>query len=350
MLLLVMTASPAAADSTGVCFTAVDDSLLDMSYLATWYGGQLCVPCAAFSYLGVYYTYFAEGNILQMYSGSNQLFFDLVNGGCTSGNDSTFTASAVNRNGTIYVPASFVSGFFGSYASHISGNGFGDIIRIKSGSATLTDAQFINAAESLMKARLGISGGSGSTSTPAPTTPSTPVPTPLDELKSGSASLCFVGMPTSAELDSLDSVSAALCFLITAQEALDSPDLLRRIAGAGHSIGIYCDSEGGKNAQDALDAVFYAAFMRPSFIAADDAMESYAREFAADNALLYLSPDLTYSSDANPESVKSAIPEGGLTVVLITDSGSAAYAPASYASSLSASGIRLAALRETFFD
>ena len=156
-------------------------------------------------------------------------------------------------------------------------------------------------------------------------------------------------MPDSSVLDALDSGSYYLpvCFLVTAQEAEDSPETVRRISGSGHILGVYCSSETGKNATDALAAIFTAAFVRPSFIVSDSSMEEYAKNFAADNDMVYITTNHIFSSDVSPEAVTTSLNAGGQTVVLITEG--AGHTASDYASRLRVSGFRLTALRETFF-
>lgn len=347
LMLLLSPGATAGADSTGVCFSAVDDTLLDLSQAAIWYSGQACVPSSVFSYLGIYYNYFADNNVIQLYSGNKQLFFDLTNGGSYSGNDSKFTASATYLGGTVYVPASFVSGYFGYYTSYISGSGYGDIIRIKTGGDQLTDAQFMDAASSLMKNRLGMSESSAPPTTPTPTV--SPTPSPTEEPSDGEAVLCFVGLPGADALDSMESMGGyKCCFLITAAEAETSPDSVRRLFCGGHSIGVYCSSETGENADAAVRAIYSAAFSRPAFIASDSASETYCRAYAAEHGMAYVSADVTYDGDVSPMMIASALAGSGRMLVLITQAGKVEDSIPSIMYYLGGKGFSLLALRETY--
>lgn len=346
IILLLALCAFAGADSTGVCFTAVNDTLLDLSQAAIWYAGQACVPCSVFSSLGINYSYFPENSTIQLYSGTKQVFFDLANGGSYSGNNSQFAASATSVGGTIYVPASFVSGFFGYYATYIAGSGYGDIIRIKTGGDQLTDAQFMDAAASLMKSRLGIPTGGTTPVTPTPAV--TPTPEPSEPITDGEAVLCFVGLPSADALDAMESAGGKVCFFVTASEAEEKPDALRAIFCGGHSIGVYCDAKTGENADAAVRAVYSAVFSGPDFIATDSANETYGRNYAQEHGMAYFTADLSYDGNVSPTTVESALADVGRTLVRISQTGEAADAVSKYIYYLSGRGYRLLALRETY--
>ena len=66
-LLFVSVIQPAAADTSGLCFTAINDTLLDLGSLAASVNGTIYVPAKIFSSLGVYSSSFNDTNDTVMY-------------------------------------------------------------------------------------------------------------------------------------------------------------------------------------------------------------------------------------------------------------------------------------------
>ena len=123
----------AGADSTGVCFTAVDDKLLELSLSPVYYSGVSYVSARVFAYCGIYYTYFSASDTAQLYTSTRNIFFDIANATAYDENYKYYSASAVMRNGVAYVPVSWMCGYFGLTYSVIPGKGNGDILRIMTG-------------------------------------------------------------------------------------------------------------------------------------------------------------------------------------------------------------------------
>ncbi|MGN0968416.1 MAG: stalk domain-containing protein, partial [Oscillospiraceae bacterium] len=146
-LCLGLLAIPLAAGAAGdPCFMAVNDTLLDLEdrYIPITVSGQYYVPYTALDggvtgiSLGIFPIYNSIENTLTIYNREQVLMFDLSAGTCTDRSGSSLSARAVIRNGRIYVPARFVSEYFGlSYASRTTT--YGPLVRIRSSSAIITD-------------------------------------------------------------------------------------------------------------------------------------------------------------------------------------------------------------------
>lgn len=304
----------AGADSTGVCFTSVNDLLLDLSLSPVFYGSVPYVSASVFANFGIHYSYFASDLTAELYTESKQIFFDMDVGNAYDTNHTTYEASAVYRNGVAYVPVFWTCRYFGLTASLIAGNGNGDILRIKDGSEVLTDNRFLEAASQLMQSRYseyyGVSDDQD-TDTDSPDNKTSP---------SAVITLSFIGLPTDEILDDLDKYDLKACFFLTASEADENSDTLRRLVCSGHSIGIYCDGLPSEEVPAAADAIYRAAQIMPTLLTAPSSDETDCKEYAADNAMAFYSADYevtasTSGSSAVTAAISSASSDYGLCFI-----------------------------------
>jgi len=298
ILFLAPFVQTATADNSGLCFTATNDLLLDLGSMTAFVGGISYVPAKVFSTYGVYFNYFDSDTTATLYNSSKNIYFDLSSGNSYDSFDNQYSVSATFKNGQVYVPVSWVCQYFGLYYSYISGDGYGDIIRIKNGGEVLTDSQFLNAASSLMHTRYNEYFG---TTSPTTSTPSEPV-TSGKESEVASASLSFIGLPSEKLLDSLDDYAAKVCFFVTANEVASSPDVIRRIYGSGHSIGIYCSSSPEQECILTADLIFEAAQIRSTLICSSASISENAKAYAGSNGYAYFDPAIEIFSTAKHSS------------------------------------------------
>ena len=150
--LVALSAAPlgARADETGLCYIALNEAFADGA-LAYFSGSAAYVPIDCFADFKLYNSYHAADDTATLFSSSKQLFFELDTGRTYDSSDNYYNTSAIRRNGQVYVPVSFVCSQFGFSYSIIEGVGYGDVCRIKDSSYTLSDSQFLSAAESLMR-------------------------------------------------------------------------------------------------------------------------------------------------------------------------------------------------------
>ena len=298
LILVLLLCAPlietASADNSGLCFTATNDTLLELGSMPITANGTVYVPGSIFAKpFGVYYNYFDARSTAMLYNSYKQIYFDLYNGNCTDSNGTTYSASAVYKKGQVYVPLAWICWYFNLDYSYKNGNGYGDLLRIVNGNEVLTNQQFFDAAASLMQSRYNDYFGVNTsvTTTPSPSTPNSSgnnTGTP----KSGSISLSFVGIPTANFLNILDSYSLKACFFVTADDANNSPDIIRRICGTGHSIGIYCKSSVKSECDDAVTAIFEAAQKRPILITSPDSIAGNCSDYAKLNGFSYFKPKI----------------------------------------------------------
>ena len=276
----------ASADSSGLCFTATNDNLLELSYMTAFVGGTTYIPAKVFSTYGVYYSYFESKTTAELNNGTKQIFFDLSSGNSYDSFNETYSVSAVFKNGQVYVPVAWVCNYFGLGYSYINGNGYGDIVRLKNGKEVLSDSKFLEAATNLMRNRYNEYFGNVEPVTPVPTQ----TPTDDTEIGKASVSLCFIGLPSEKMLDSFDNYAFKACFFITAEEAAKAPDTIRRMCGSGHSIGIYCGISPDNEVQAAEEIIFEAAQVRPTLITSPAIISQSCLLYADANGYAYFSP------------------------------------------------------------
>jgi len=349
-LLFVSVIQPAAADTSGLCFTAINDTLLDLGSLAASVNGTIYVPAKIFSSLGVYSSSFNDTNDTVMLNNSNlQVYFELKTGRCYNGMGTEYSASAIYKNGQVYVPANWVCYYFGFTFSYISGVGYGDLARISSGKVWLSNQQFLDAATTLMHSRYNEYYGVNNMVAPTPTQPETSPNTSVSIPKSTSVSLCFTGIPSATILNSLDSYNYKACFFVTVEEAESSPDIIRRIYGSGHSLGIYCKTSAQSECEAAVSAIFEAAQFRPVLLTSPDSISKSCAVYAAANGFAYFTPKTVIASNvAYSSSVTAKLEHStGYSTLALTSNENTGKMLSGILQYINAKGISVTALRET---
>ena len=160
-LLLALQLTPGTADAvlSGVYFVAVDYDLMPLSQetMPFWSDGQLYVSHTAFSgsygsTLGISCSVNTARQVTVLFTLQNALFFDTGTGTTYDNQGNTYTETAIERNGYVFLPIRLVTSFFGLTYSYRQTETV-PLIRIKSRSAVLSDELFIDAAASLMRSR-----------------------------------------------------------------------------------------------------------------------------------------------------------------------------------------------------
>lgn len=247
---------PASSASSTVYFTSINDNLrpLTADTMPTWSGGVLYVPYTVFlaQYNGGFklvdvdysYIHTSTTHKLTLYTLQQMLTFDLKNGTCREEiSGESYPAQAIMRNGIPYLPVVMVCNFFGldfSYTAFSQGY----LVRINNDSVVLSDAKLIDAASNLINRYLREYNQSIN---PAPdtTTPTSP-PSEPDESNTTNVStylafLCKDGQGLDQILSALDSAGNQALFFFTPEALEQEDDLVRRILGTGHSVGILAD-------------------------------------------------------------------------------------------------------------
>lgn len=321
-LIFALPVPSARADSSGLCFTAVNDGVLEVSYMPVSVGGRRYIPCSVFEKFGISYTYFPADNAAMLSLGSSMLIFYMSAGEdedtCFDGNDNPLPLKAVYMYGMAYVPR-YTGSYFGLKDTYIEGTGYGDIIRIVDGSQYLTDPDFISSATSRIKQRYNEYYGGR--------TPATPEPTPSEspEITYSEIYLCFIGIPTDEMLTSLKQSSALAAFFITGDEARENPDMVRRIIGESHTLGAYFPSSPEDDMEDTISAIQEAAFFVPALVTSAQPENTEHRDYAASCGFVYYSPSVKPSADnVGYSAVTAQLPRTNANTDIAIFSGSAA--------------------------
>ena len=241
---------PPPAAAAEVCFTAVNDNVLPLTAdtMPIWYKSLIYVPYTVFDSgstgvdLGLSSTYDPSTATVSVYNLRQILAFDLNAGTCRDlATDTYYDVRAVMRNGRPYVPLNTVCTFFGLSRSYNSIRQ-GYLLRIKNEAVVLSDSKFIEAAENLLNMRLreynrSLNPGSDTPSTPS-TDPAVEEPVTASDVSVYLAFRCTDGDSLADLLDALDAKAAYAVFFLTPQVLEEHGDLVRRMLGEGHSVGL----------------------------------------------------------------------------------------------------------------
>lgn len=261
--LLLGVLSPAAA-AGDVYFNAVNDNLLPLTTdpLPVWSGGVLYVSYTMFDgsnyshiRLGMDSSYTRGSGKLALYNTQRMLVFDLNNGTCY--NDITgepLSGRAILRNGRPYVPVSLVCSFFDLSYSLISIDE-GYIVRLKSSAVVLDDAAFVDAASDSIARRLREYHQANQSAPITGVRPELPSDgqtgsDPIqDEPEEGTSAVVYLGFRCddtaglSGVLDAMDQYNRVGVFFFPADGLEREDDLLYRLIGSGHTLGLLAQGD-----------------------------------------------------------------------------------------------------------
>ena len=244
-----------------VYFTSVNDQLCPLSdgTMPFWSGGNLYVPSAVFSAytLSVSYVRDTSAQTAVLYTSQRVLEFDLAGGGANNKMGTYYSASAVQRGGTVYFPLAFVCSYFGlSYS--VTDTAWVPMVRVCDAGARLSDRQFLDAASSLMSSRYraylqskqpappDTNGEQGTEEPDVPAPPETNEDLPAQHAQARVLLGIRAGDDASlaSMLDTLDRYGCHATFFFEPASLEGRDDLLRRIVASGHRIGLVQPADG----------------------------------------------------------------------------------------------------------
>lgn len=265
-VVLVLSLSPMPASAATLYFTAVNNSVapLTSDTMPFWSGGTLYVPYSIFDAslnkigvgLGLYTSYNRDSRTVTIFNLRQMLIFDLNSGTCRDDvTGTTYISRAIMRGGRPYLALSTVCSHFGLEYSYnqLPDIPQGYLVRIKSSDTVMSDADFIDAAKNVINNRLreytqSLNPAESTDPGTNPSTPSIPggnTPAGKDDTAAYLAFRCETGEGLTGILDTLRESECCAVFFLTPQ-LLEEGDLVRRILGGGHSVGILAD--GGETA------------------------------------------------------------------------------------------------------
>ncbi len=263
-LALALSLSGPASAAGDIYFTVINDSVVSLSdsTMPTWSGGVLYVPYSAFdgsntARIGfdISFSYNRSSGMATLFNTRQFLTFNLNNNTCYNAVTGEYlNGRAILRSGRVFVPVALVCSFFGLSYSVISIDE-GYIVRIKDNSVVLSDAKFVEAATLSISRELraynqanqstaapGVrppTGSSGETETTDP--PIEEEPDTADSVPVYLAFRCDDDQGLSDILDALDENNRAAVFFFPADGLDRQDDLLYRILGSGHSVGLLAE-------------------------------------------------------------------------------------------------------------
>ncbi|MBQ9647255.1 MAG: hypothetical protein IJV43_02700 [Oscillospiraceae bacterium] len=253
-LLMLASLAPERGDAAEtVCFTAVNDTLLDLSAdtMPFWSGGVLYVPSSAISYgdppeLGIFYSRSRDRSTAVLYKQRSVITFDLVAGTIGTNGSQTYSGSALTRGDAVFLPLDVICRFFGLEYSYTR-IAYGYLVRIKSDSVVLSDATFIDAASSPMAQRYSRyeraqQPPAGESSAPAQNTPA----------QNNTQRTVYFAVE-STDVSRTEQLLAYLpsgraTFVFTPQSLEGADELLRRLASGGGAVALRIDASAGADA------------------------------------------------------------------------------------------------------
>lgn len=245
----------ARADNVEIYLMAENDVILDLPVesMPVWIGGVLYVPCTAFDSsstgvnLGVSFGQIRGDNgvNLMLYSLSDTLTFDLNAGTCVDRSGRQMEMRAVSRSGMIFVPLKAVCGYFGLRYSYTP-TSYGTLIRITNGQEWLSNSDFIQYGERGLRDRYNAYLRQLNPTAPQPSTQTTPTPSHTQSVEEPNRSSltaylsfrCAGGGEASVLLDRLDAQGVRALFLFRPEDLAGQEEVLRRVVGSGHTVGL----------------------------------------------------------------------------------------------------------------
>lgn len=244
-----------------VYFSVVNDSMITLSdsTMPVWSGGVLYVPHSVFDGtnstgigFGLNFSYNQDTGIASLFTTQQILTFDLNRGISYDYISGTpLRGRAILRNGRPYLPVGQVCSFFGLSYSVIA-IPEGHIVRVKSGAVSLSDADFVDAASNLISRYLReYNQAQQSPPTPGvrPPTASGTEPPLQEEPEATDNPQVYLGFRCddtqglAQVLDVLEARNKAGVFFFPADALEREDDLLYRILGSGHSVGLLAEGE-----------------------------------------------------------------------------------------------------------
>lgn len=258
-VLALFLATSAPASAANLYFTGLNDTVapLTSDSMPFWSGGTLYVPYTVFDSsrnevgisLGLVTSYNRTNQTVTFYNLRQILTFDLSTGNCRDElGGAVYSSRAIMRNNKPYVALNMVCSFFGLEWSYhqLPYIPQGYLVRIKNADVVLDDGSFIENARDLINNRLRDytqSLSSAETTDPAPVQPSPPPEVDSSSTATYLGFRCESGQGLPGILDALDRAGHYGAFFLSPQVLEEEGDLVRRILGTGHSVGILAEGE-----------------------------------------------------------------------------------------------------------
>ena len=346
IILCLMAASmpPVSRAAVTPYFVAVNDALLPFvaSNMPFVVGDEIFMPHEIFRQAGVFEIASADAERARLYRADIHVDFFTSSGVTEDQNGNALNwPSARKVGGTFYVPLRQVCNFFGltvvilDVRRSIIHEEQMQLIRImRPGMWAYNDATFLGIhSGAIRRSYDDYHAPPPQPSTPPPQTPQQTQPPqpnqppdeippeeePIPTFSDVTVYLSFYGIDAGGVDRILDvferpaSAGFRASFFVSTAEAAGNPELVRRISGSGHAVGIWLEEGTFEEYLDASALLFEAAKIRTALISADEAAES-AMETAFSHSLIFWNTSSIFE-------VADDVADSRITDELPTDAG-----------------------------
>lgn len=310
------------AASGTVYFTGINDELLPLSSgsMPRYFDGSMYVPHSVFRRVGLGAV--ASQDALLVYKGTEKSLSFNISDGSVETEDGLiyFTAPAKLSGGTVYAPLEYICNYFGLTYSYISAAP-ASVVRIcGSSGAMLNDKTFVGIHQSTMDAEYNAYFGTEPDPTDSVVT-ETPT-TPLPDVSYSRVTLlpCFYGFEDGAIKDVLDILQAygyKGTFYVTETDIIENADLLRRMLGEGHSIGIMLESGDLEEYTAASSLLFEATMSRTLLVSCTGNLSEAAETAAREYGLVFTQFERTFSGKLYSSTITDAFSKANGTAQIL---------------------------------
>lgn len=293
-LLLAALLLPAFGTSGTIYLMAVNDKVLETTAenMPMTVNGTLYVPYTMLSSrdLGFNLGVSAQYNntrrtvLVSSEGGQKGVIFDLQANTAQDLSGASLTVRAMMRNSTVFLPIDWICEYFGIITCARISTRHGTLIRVTNSAAILNEQGFVNAADSQLADNLSrylASGGPVDGTDPAPSGEASASAAP-SQAELYLALRWGEGAEDCARL--LEGRGQRALFLFAPEELEAHDDLVRRLVGAGHTVGL---ALAGSELEDCLEQLeegrrLLAAIARyPALVAAAPDLDKAGREALA---------------------------------------------------------------------
>jgi len=243
---------PASGSASNVYLMAVNDRVLETTpaNMPTVVGGVLYVPYTMLSKqvingidLGVNALYSTTRRTVLVTDGQRGVTFDPQANTAQDLLGNPLAVRAMVRNSMVFVPIDWLCQYFGIISCTQTRTRYGMLVRVTNSAATLGDRDFVDAAEVQLADSLShYLSMAESTGNEGPTPSGTVQPS--DPPSGAELFLAFRwGTETAECAQLLERQNQRGLFLFTCGELRRQDDLVRRLVGAGHTVGLALTGE-----------------------------------------------------------------------------------------------------------
>ena len=255
---LVCAAIPAFGASGTVYLMAVNERVYPTTAenMPTVMGGVLYVPYTMLSIrdsginLGVSALYSSTRRTVLVSNGQIGIVFDTQNNTAQDLQGNPVSARAMVRNSMVFLPIDYLCSYFGTISCSRVRTDYGILIRVTNSAVVLRDLDFVDAADNnladSLRGYLASIETSSPTAPPVATVPPTAAPSGEPSAQPIQAEVLLAlrwGEQGEAAASILEGRGERALFLFTCEELRAGDDAVRRLAAAGHTLGLALTGE-----------------------------------------------------------------------------------------------------------